>query len=312
MKLLIVKLSSLGDIVQAMEAVKKVPHAEVHWVVEKQFSPLVEDIASKVHLADTKKWRKNLFKYFPEIQAFIRRLRSEKYDLVVDLQGNFKSSLILPFVNAKRKIGFDKKAVPESINLLFTNERYLPEPKGSIRQDYLSLLEQALGFKASFEVKSASLQIKKVLVCPFSAWKNKQLPQDILLNYLKTFDAEFSILWGNEQEKAAAKELASLCPRSRLLPKLSLTELKSIILEHDLVIAMDSFPLHYAAYLGVPTFSFFGPSSGAKYAPIGPNSHYVQGSCPYGQSFTKRCPQLRRCPTGACMNITTARESNAT
>ena len=302
MKLLIVKLSALGDVVHAMDAVKQVPHTEIHWVIEKPFAPLVEDIASKVYVAETKKWRKNPFKYLSEIRAFIQRLSQEKYDIVIDLQGNIKSSLVLPFVQAPRKVGFSKQAVPEKVNLLFTNERYTPTPGQNIREDYLELLEKAIGFKGSFTAEVPKKLVEKILVCPGSAWENKKLSTEQLVQFLKLYgDKEFSVLWGNESERVQAEALASRLAKAKVLPKLSLDQLKGVMLKHDLVVAMDSFPLHYAAYLGLATYSFFGPSSGSKYAPVGPSHTHIQGSCPYGKSFNKRCPVLRSCPTGACL-----------
>jgi heptosyltransferase-1 len=305
MKLLIVKLSSYGDVVQALEALKGFSGHEVHWVIEKPLAPLVDGAVAHIHVADTKKWRKNPFKYAGEIKAFIKGLQESEYDAAVDLQGNLKSSLILPFVRARRKIGFGKRSVPEKINLWFTTERHDPPADQNIRLDYLFLLEKALGMKPVGVKAKLRGKLERIMICPGSAWPNKQVTPERLAHFLQPRiekDApQCFILWGNDKEKNEAETLAKLIPGSQLLPKLSLKELKETLLTMDWVVAMDSFPLHYAAYLGIPTFAFFGPSSAKKYAPIGPNSHYLQGGCPYGRTFQKRCPVLRTCPTGACL-----------
>jgi heptosyltransferase-1 len=67
----------------------------------------------------------------------------------------------------------------------------------------------------------------------------------------------------------------------------------------DLVISMDSLPLHLAGSLNIPTFGVFGPSSAQKYNPS--PSPAFQAACPYNEVFMKRCPKLRTCPTGACL-----------
>lgn len=305
MKLLIVKLSSLGDVMHALEAVRLIPHGEIHWVIEKSFAPLVKDYAKKIILADTKKWRKNPFKWASEIKACIKELREESYDFAIDLQGNLKSSLILPFIKSTRKVGFGWKTVPEKINLLFTHEQLNPPPGRNIREDYLFLLEQTLGFKGVFPSKPLKNPIKKILVAPGSAWINKKLPINFLIEFLKAFHKDskptFSFLWGNPQEKMEAEALSSKFANSVLLPHLSLDELKELMPQFDLVVAMDSFPLHLASFLGIPTYAFFGPTSAIKYAPLGEQSQVYQGSCPYGRTFEKRCPILRTCPTGACL-----------
>ena len=305
MKLLIVKTSSLGDIVQARESLAALPAAEVHWVVEKPFSELVEGRAQKTLVVETKKWRKNPFKWLSEIRSFISKLRETQYDVIIDLQGNLKSSLILAFARGKKKVGFGFKSAPEKISTLFTHLRFDPPPNQNVRLDYLFLLEKALGFKGAIVYPTKPEVYKHVLVCPGSAWKNKQLSLPDLLHHLEAFHEKhpctFHFLWATPAEKAIADQLQAHFPLSQQTPKLSLKELEALMARMDLVIAMDSFPLHLAGSLGIPTFAFFGSSQASKYNPLGPQARFIQGPCPYGRTFAKRCPVLRTCPTGACM-----------
>ena len=69
----------------------------------------------------------------------------------------------------------------------------------------------------------------------------------------------------------------------------------------DMVIAMDSLPLHLAGTTETPTFSIFGASSANKYKPKGKKHLAFQGTCPYKRTFERRCPVLRTCSTGACI-----------
>lgn len=305
MNLLILKTSSLGDIVQARESLPLIPKGiEVDWVVEKPFQDLVEGRVHKTYPIETKKWRKNPFKWFSEIKCFIQELRQTHYDFIIDLQGNFKSSLILAFAKGTKKVGFGKSSVPEKINLLFTSVQYDPPLNQNIRNDYLFLLKQTLNFEGEISYPKKTEIFKNVLVCPGSAWKNKQLSNEDLLFFLQAFQevssCTFHFLWGNPQEKESAEKLAGKFS-SQLIPRLSLKELEAFVATMDLVIAMDSFPLHLAGSLGIPTMGFFGPSSSSKYNPLGPQARIYQGPCPYGRTFPKRCPLLRTCPTGACL-----------
>ncbi len=104
------------------------------------------------------------------------------------------------------------------------------------------------------------------------------------------------------------KSLASSLKSAEVLPLLSLSLLQNWMRSMDLVIAMDSLPLHLAAEANVPTFSVFGPSFAAKYSPMGSKHVSIQGVCPYGQVFAKRCSILRTCKTGACMKNITAEQ----
>lgn len=102
MKILIVKLSSLGDVVHTMPAVQDIrralPHAELHWVVERGFAPLVErcEGVARVIPCDLRRWRKSPFsrQTRSEWAAFWRELQAQPFDAVIDLQGLTKSALI--------------------------------------------------------------------------------------------------------------------------------------------------------------------------------------------------------------------------
>ena len=149
MRFLIVKTSSLGDIIHAFKALAylrhKCPYAEIDWVVEKPFRLLVErhPMVDHVHIIDTKQWRKQWWKQ--------RKLKFPGYDIVFDLQGNLKSAWILSKVKSKLKFGFGLQTVPEWPNCLFTNMRVNP-PKGqNIRDDYLALVQGFFQESCSFE-----------------------------------------------------------------------------------------------------------------------------------------------------------------
>jgi heptosyltransferase-1 len=335
MQFLIIKTSSLGDIIQAFPVAsylhEKFPGCSVDWVVEKSFSALVtaNPQIRKVYHVDTKKWRKTIFSQegLREIRSFRHAIKSQYYDLVIDIQGNTKSGLITWQAQGAIKIGFGKSTVPELTNLLFTHKRYNPPTGMNIRKDYLSIVQQH--FSDSRVPSSCAVecilsdpqqeQVKflladpkgkssmKIMVCPGSAWKNKQLSPDVLKDVLQRiagmYSCSFFFLWGNEKEKAVTESLHREFPqRSVIIGFLPLPALQSLLSEMELVISMDSLPLHLAGITSVPTFSFFGPSSSNKYKPEGSEHFSLTGACPYGRTFEKRCPILRTCETGACIH----------
>lgn len=343
-RILIVKASSLGDLLHTFPLVAylkhKFPKATIHWVVEAPYAPLIAahpDIHT-VHTVDTRRWR-NVWRHpalFRKIRAFCRHLKTCHYDLAIDLQGNLKSSLLLACVTAKEKVGFGLATAPEKISCLFTTHRYNP-PKGrNIRQDYLHLVQAHLHDTSFFPTDSSTpihhseedrehvdCLLRKLpqgklyaLVCPGSAWKNKQLPLPLLIKALAPLQLRgffFLILWGSPEEKKKAQALADAFPQhSALVDPLSLPALHLLMSQVNLVVSMDSLPLHLAASAGTTTYSFFGPSSAQKYAPQGDKHHHLQGPCPYGKTFEKRCPKLRTCPTGACLHLPPEHLANRT
>lgn len=332
MKILIVKTSSLGDIVHAFPALsllrEKFPDAKICWAVEKPFASLVEahPFVDQVIEIDTKKWRQKFFSFstWKEISKMYQRLRGESFDLLFDLQGNTKSAFVTLFAKAKIKIGYGFKTVWEYPNLLATQIRFDPPRMVNVREENLFLVKSYLKIE-NFEEKFMTLKIfleekkslneilgnpllqnrRKILVSPGSHWKNKQINEETLFELLKEFemheDSTFLFIWGNAFEHEQAQNLVKKLNHAILLEKLSLPLLQNLMKEMDLVIAMDSLPLHLAASTGVATYGIFGPSLAKKFAPTETIHKNFQGKCPYGRVFERRCPILRSCPTGDCL-----------
>lgn len=331
MKCLIVKTSSLGDIIHAFPVVQFLrhhfPHAEIDWMVENAFTDLVrahpdihQAIAVHTHL-----WRKNPFSLltWKQIRALRASLQQKKYTIAIDLQGNIKSGLLLSLVKADHKIGFGLKSLSEWPNSLFTDCRYNPPRGGNIRDDYLFLVENFFEKKDLLEEKKIVLKLSnqessslkhlsqigktlyRVLVAPGTVWPNKRIAPETLTYFLKNLEKKrechFFFIWGTEQEKSLAYEISDHFPNKTVVDRLSLPLLQNLMAQIDLVVAMDSLPLHLCGTTYTPSFSFFGPSSAVKYRPKGIAHQSVQGTCPYGITFEKRCPKLRSCPTGRCI-----------
>jgi heptosyltransferase-1 len=329
MKILIIKTSSLGDIIQSFPALdylrRKFPEAEIDWVVENPFLELVRanPQVSQVIPIETKKWRKNFFYHENRHQLFRfgKELRKKRYDLLFDLQGNLKSSAIVFFAHAKKKIGFGLNTVHEWPNVFFTSKRVNPPRGKNIREDYLGVVKGyfkdisaheiypiTLKLEPLQEQKLASLfanvQNKPTLVCPSSAWPNKCLSEEMLIQLLKKIRRNpYWFIWGNQKEREGALKLSACFSDSMVLERLSLPLLQHVMARCQLVVAMDSLPLHLCGTTHTPSLSFFGPSSAEKFAPLGHHHLALQGNCPYGEKFEKTCPKLRTCPTGLCLKM---------
>jgi len=320
LQILIIKSSALGDIIHSFDLLvylkkKYKQDVQIDWVVEKpnvelcSRHPLIDNVIT----IDSKKWRKNLFD--PEISLFRKKMGQKKYDVAFDLQGNIKSALVLLCVKAKKKVGFGRKSVAEWPNLLFTNQRFNP-PKGqNIRQDYLYLVQRYFGDQTPVLHEPIALQLTEqerdklkeispnaTVVAAGSRWPNKELGETRLIAELQKLRGPFIFVGKGESERARAEALAAHFPdNSSLLPEVGLALLQNILARVSLVVSMDSLVLHLCGTTNTPSLSFFGPSLAVKYAPVGEQHKSVQGSCPYGRTFEKRCPILRTCKTGACL-----------
>lgn len=316
MNILIVKTSAIGDVIQTFPVLDylkhKYPEAKIDWVVEKGIADLVsaQPHVRQVFAIDTKKWRKKLFdrNTWKEIQRVRKSLRSNQYDLLFDLQGNSKSALFTYWAKAKEKIGYGFKTLPEKLGGLVTNRRFNPPYGINIRLQYLYLVQACFNdFRDCPErLKKEKKLTGQIMVCFGSNWRNKQLSQETLGKFLEQIQLKWGVsflfVFGNENEKKVGEELHKQFPeKSTLVGNLRLVQLQNLMEEVEIVISMDSAPLHLCGTTRTPSFSVFGPSSANIYKPLGTQHVAFQGSCPYGKTFAKRCPILRTCETGACM-----------
>jgi len=332
-KILIVKTSSLGDLIHTFASLEylrqKHPEAQIDWVVEAPFAEILKahPCINQVIEIDSRNWRKgkNLKAFF----QFLTRLREVRYDILFDFQGNTKSAIVTFFSRADKKIGFGKSNVAEWPNLLVTDIKVDPNPQLNVRQENMFLVQSYFQDFIPFQQKNSPLRAsitekslidhilknpiignrRKVMVCPASAWKNKQMTKSSLINFLTQVDRHvsscFLLIWGNEEERLHCKRLQDAFPdKAFLIDRLSLPALQNLMNQMDLVIAMDSLPLHLAATTSARVFGLFGPSSALKYMPEGSRYDFFQGICPYGKHFSKRCPILRTCVSGACLRGT--------
>lgn len=335
--ILIVKTSSIGDVIQTFPVLdylrRRCPDARIDWVVEKASSEVVlaHPQLSNTLVVDTKRWRKSLIANRTEIAAFGRTLREVEYDVLFDLQGNSKSALITLFAKARHKVGYTWKSAPEKTNWLVTSHRYTPPAHLCARTRYLALVQSYFGDTEQFTAQPVELRLSEserqkkellltgiprrpiFMVCFGSRWKNKQLKSETWAQLLKRIDAEinpgFLFIWGSAEEKKQADALQALFPlTSRSVGELTLNLWQALMGEMDGVLAVDSAALHLCATTSAPSFSIFGASSAAFYKPAGEQHVAFQGSCPYGRTFIKRCPILRTCATGACIQDLAAAE----
>lgn len=324
MKILIVKTSSLGDIIQTLPVLaflkKRFPKSEIDWVAEKPFCEILDahPHLSSVIPVEIRTWKKHLLKSCPAMRLAIQSLRRKKYDLLFDLQGNIKSALITCMARAREKIGTTFASAPEWPNALFLTKRYPMNKEDPISLQYLSIPQRHFGLKPHPVLKPLSLPItpeetawvastlkkkRRMMVCLGSHWENKKLSLPTWIELLKKEkEAHLYLVWGNEREKQEALSLQAQFPdRSTLLPRMRLPLWQHFMSHMDAIFTVDSSALHLAATTSVPTYSFFGPSKASIYKPPLPHHRAFQAPCPYGKTFTKRCPALRTCKTGACL-----------
>lgn len=326
LKILIVKTSSIGDIIQSFDVLDYLHQKDflvsIDWVVEKESFSFVNShpLVHRAICFSMKNWKKAIFskKTLLSFKVFIKKLRFKNYDLIIDLQGNWKSSIVLFFSKGEKKIGFGSNSVREKINLLFTDCNYNVPKNISMPMQYVKLLQKHFADKLDYIPKRCLFKIEKpiekiqnmdklkIMVCPGSRWENKKLSTESLVGFLSLIEKRFSphyfFCWGNLKEKVQCEELYSnFKSSSQILDKMPINYWQNTMAKMDLIMAMDSCALHLAAMADIPTFSFFGPTSMNVFNPSGSKHFGIEGRCPYNKSFSKQCPALRSCKSGACI-----------
>lgn len=329
MKILIVKTSALGDIIQCFPALAFLrglfPDGEISWVVERSFAPLLtaHPYINRVLQIDTKRWRQRPFciESWSDIYTTLVSLRKDTYDFAIDFQGNLKSGLLIGSVKSREKIGLSWKVAPEWPNTFFTSKRFNIDLFQPISDQYLDLVANCFSKKEVRRSSFIDLKISKeeedwikreikpgfrIMVCMGSNWENKKLSFQTWRLFLKQVQLKvvptFYFVWGNQKEREEAEKMHRIFfKHSVLLSPMSLPVWQQMMVQMNLIFSLDSGALHLAATTKTPTYSFFGPSSSKIYEPSGDRHGSYQGSCPYGEIFTKRCSKLRTCKSGACL-----------
>jgi heptosyltransferase-1 len=333
MRVLIVKTSALGDIVQAfpvVEYLKSRQHVDhVGWLVEKKAASLVHahPLVDTVIEIDSTSLR-SLFPRLEMLREWKRQrslLKERCWDCVFDLQANIKSGLATWSVRSPTKVGYGFHTVAEWPNIFATSERVDPPSGLSIREEYLHVVQHHFQDSLSFETGPIELRLtesqERILaqevsrwppatpiwfVSVGSTWPNKMCRTQSLLDVLRLcrekYSSYFVFVAGNGVELREAGTLAQEFPRSsHVLYRPELPLLQRAMNHAHAVLAVDSIILHLAATTQAPTFSFFGPSSATKYAPRGKRHGFFQSGCSSHAAFEKRCPLLRTCQSGECL-----------
>jgi ADP-heptose:LPS heptosyltransferase len=318
-RILLVRLSSLGDVVQCLPALASLradrPQAEIGWLVEDRCAGVLE---GHPHLD-----RLFTFARREGAAGAALRLRGEllawRPDVAVDLQGNLKSGLLTRLSGAPRRIGLPRGEAKESAHV-FATETVAAGPADEHRADRASRLVAALGATtrapaappavragAASAVASALAAIGMTrgsfaLLVPgtsgFGAFKRwpparfgglaKRLRDERRLPSLVTYGPGQSDL--GDAVVAASDGAARLAPETG-----DLQELLALLGASALVVGADSGPVVIAAALGVPTVALFGPKDPTIYAPRGPRTEVV-----WKQVYCSPC-KLRRCGDPICM-----------
>ncbi len=277
MKILIIRLSSMGDIIMAMGILpalkRKFPEAEIHWMVQSEFKELVKNNAliKKTISWDRKNWklllkRKHFFSLYRELSYLIHTIRENHYDMVLDLQGIWKSALWSLSARTHKRIIVEPK---EKTNLFFKERIIPPREEKILGSEYKELLKY-LGapiedYYLPLTSNSCTTPLEKkdyIVLCPFTTRKQKHWIEKFWREVVTSLlDLNISlIVLGGPADKERSTRLFSPFKKkiTLLVGKTTIIEAMGIIRKAQGVIGVDTGLTHAAMLYHIPTVAIFG------------------------------------------------------
>ncbi len=276
-KILLVKTSSMGDVIHNLPVVSDIlahhPGAEIDWVAEESFAaiPALHPGVNEVLPVALRRWRKTPFarETREEIRAFVRRLQENTYDIVLDSQGLLKSALIARLAHGSRA-GMDRRSAREPLAALFYDYRVAVEKNRHAVERNRLLAARVLGYTpdtpADYGIAAPDAALPWLVKGAYAVFLHATSRDDKLwdeANWIELgihFNQQglYCVLpWGNAAEQARSQRLAGQIPFSIAPPRLTLNEAAALLAHSRVVIGVDTGLVHMAAALDVPTVALY-------------------------------------------------------
>jgi heptosyltransferase-1 len=295
-RILLVRLSSLGDVLHTFPAVtdlaRALPGPELDWVVEEAYVPLVQMHPAVAHAIPfaLRRWRSGLLRagVWREIGAFRHAIRDRAYDAVIDAQGLVKSACVADLARG-RVHGYSRDAAREPLAARFYRFKYDIGPELHSVERYRRLLAQALAYTPSARVDYGIVPPPRPAFAPAgpycvllhsTARAEKLWPEASWTELGRAIESRglVSVLpWGDEAERARAERLARSLGRAVVAPRLSIAEVAGLIGHAAAVVGLDTGLMHLAVALRTPVVAVFVNSEPARTGPLGSGPIAVRG-----------------------------------
>lgn len=284
-RILVIKLSSLGDIAHALPAVhalKACTGAEIDWVTQPEYTELLVCCADVARLIEFPR-RNFAHGVFP----FLRELRRERYDAIVDLQGLMKSALVARLARGRTRVG--PAWAREGAHRFYDAQpaRGDGRRRHAVEElmDVVGLVAPGMGIPSAelLHFPEAEIDLSPgphVAFAPFSRWDTKNWPTEKFTELGRRLATEMGcrirIVGGRDNEaqgEALARQIGERA--QNLCGKTDLVGLCSLLKSMDLLVTVDSGPLHWADAMGVPLVAIFGATDPARTGPYHQLNHVV-------------------------------------
>ena len=287
MRILIIKTSSLGDIIHTLpaltDAMNAVDGIRFDWVIEERFQiiPTWHQAVDQVFPIAIRRWKKkkNFFHAIGSIRRFKKAINGHAYDLIIDAQGLIKSAIIARLIGGV-SAGYEKNSAREKLATIFYHKKYQVPVQQHAIERIRDLFSQALYYPRPNTMPNYGIDVSNwisqqtkpyVLLIHGTTWSNKHWPEiywQSLIRLLNRQGLRAILSWGSEAEYIRSVRLAKDA-NADILPRLTIEGLMPFIANAKAVIGVDTGLCHLAAALTTPTIALFGPTNPEKTGVMG-------------------------------------------
>ncbi len=303
MRILIVKLSSIGDVVHTLPAAawmrRALPDAEIQWVVERRASAILKNSPAIDQLIeiDTRAWRSSMFSSDTaiEIRRALAQIKNHSgedapTDIAIDFQGLIKSGFVAFASGATRRVGFCSNDLRERMSRIFLTEQAATSEKTHVIEKNLALARAALDremddstryeFPIAISIEDEAFAESAVsefgpsfaIINPGGGWKTKLWPADRygqIADWLRKEMGLRSIITFGPGEENLADAVATYSKTGAASPRAStIKQFVALARRASLFLGGDTGPLHLAAASGTPIVGLYGPTSPERNGPF--------------------------------------------
>ncbi len=297
---LLVKMSSLGDVVHALPALSDAARHgwQFDWVVEEAFADIPKRHAAVRDVLPVawRRWRRSLWSSRKELRAFKQRLQQSRYDIVLDSQGLIKSAVVVRLSRAAVSAGFDSESARERLAAAAYARKFSVQRAQHAIDRQRQLFAAALGYELddSFCSGLARQSAAESRWCVFlhgTTWPSKHYPEaawQALIERSLVDGYRPVLTWGSDEERQRAERLAA-ATGAEIWPRLPLHTLIDRLAQTSLVIGVDSGLTHLAAALAVPTVGLYGSTDAVLTGCRGTSAVALGAQFPCAPCMSRSC-----------------------
>ncbi|HCT5820094.1 lipopolysaccharide heptosyltransferase RfaC [Citrobacter sedlakii] len=282
MRVLIVKTSSMGDVLHTLPALtdaqQAIPGIQFDWVVEEGFAqiPSWHSAVNRVIPVAIRRWRKAWFSASvkAERNAFREAVQAERYDAVIDAQGLVKSAALVTRLAHGVKHGMDWQSAREPLAALFYHRRHHIARQQHAVERTRELFAKSLNYskpssQGDYAIARHFLTSEQDTGQPYAVFLHATTRDDkhwpeanwrALIGLLADNEISIKLPWGAPHEEARARRLAEGFAHVEVLPRMSLEEVARVLAGAKYVVSVDTGLSHLTAALDRPNITLYGPT----------------------------------------------------